>query len=116
MKHIFSVALLALLSLSNAAAQQAGYAQLKAEAERLYAAGSYARANELYSKADRAALPPAEARWLEFRLADTSWRAQAATETSDQTKPEQAHFIMQRKMSLEIKRLSEANALAASDE
>jgi hypothetical protein len=44
MKHIFFIALLALLSLSNAAAQQADYTQLKAEAERLYAAGSYARA------------------------------------------------------------------------
>ncbi len=90
MKHIFSIALLALLSLSNAAAQQADYTQLKTEAERLYAAGSYARAGELYSKADKTKLSPAEARWLEFRLADTSWRAQAATETSDPTKFEQA--------------------------
>jgi hypothetical protein len=29
-------------------------------------------------------------RWVEFRLADTTWRAQAATETSDTTKFEQA--------------------------
>src|SRR5918911_1640251 len=90
MKHIFSAALLALLSLSNAAAQQADYSQLKAEAERLYAAGSYARANETYARADKSGLPPPEARWVEFRLADTSWRAQAATETTDATKFEEA--------------------------
>ncbi|HEX3083822.1 MAG TPA: MG2 domain-containing protein, partial [Pyrinomonadaceae bacterium] len=38
----------------------------------------------------RAGLAPAEARWVEFRLADTSWRAQAGTQTSDTTKYEQA--------------------------
>ena len=36
------------------------------------------------------ALAPDEARWVEFRLADTSWRAQAATETADTTKFELA--------------------------
>jgi hypothetical protein len=54
------------------------------------AEGSYAKANELYSQADQAALPKAEARWVEFRLADTLWRAQAATETADSTKYEKA--------------------------
>ena len=76
--------------LFNALAQQADYAQLKNQAEAQYAQGSYARANELYSKVDKSKLTPAESRWVEFRLADTSWRAQAATQTSDTTVYEKA--------------------------
>jgi uncharacterized protein YfaS (alpha-2-macroglobulin family) len=71
-------------------AQQPDYSQLRAEAEQAYAAGSYARAHDIYSKVKKPGLPAAEARWLEFRLADTLWRAQAGTETSDNTKFEQA--------------------------
>nr|MDQ2938190.1 MG2 domain-containing protein [Acidobacteriota bacterium] len=74
----------------NATAQQPDYSQLKSEAERSYAQGSYARANELYAKVDKSTLAPPEVRWVKFRLADTSWRAQAATATSDTTKFEQA--------------------------
>ncbi|HEY0347726.1 MAG TPA: MG2 domain-containing protein, partial [Pyrinomonadaceae bacterium] len=71
-------------------AQQADYSQLRAEAEQAYASGSCARAHDIYSKVKKPGLPPAEARWVEFRLADTLWRAQAGTETSDNTKFEQA--------------------------
>ena len=93
---IASVALLALLlhvsyfSSQMVSAQQTDYSHVKAEAEQEYASGSYARANEIYSKLNKAGLPPEEARWVEFRLADTSWRAQAGTETSDTTKFVQA--------------------------
>jgi uncharacterized protein YfaS (alpha-2-macroglobulin family) len=73
-----------------AAAQQPDYPQLKSQAEKLFADGSYARANELYSRISKAGLPPEESRWVEFRLADTEWRAQAATETADSTKFEEA--------------------------
>src|SRR5215212_11912118 len=76
--------------LFNALAQQPGYAQLRSEAEAQYAQGSYARAHELYAKVDKTKLDPVESRWVEFRLADTSWRAQAATQTSDTTPFEQA--------------------------
>ena len=89
MKTIISLATFIFLLL-NAPAQQSDYSQLKADAERSYAQGSYARANELYSKVQKTALAADEARWVEFRLADTSWRAQAATETADTTKFEQA--------------------------
>jgi uncharacterized protein YfaS (alpha-2-macroglobulin family) len=71
-------------------AQQPDYAQVKARAEQEYAAGSYARAYEIYAKVSKAGLPPADARWVDFRLADTLWRAQAGTQTSDTTKFEQA--------------------------
>lgn len=66
------------------------YQQIKAEAEKFYSEGSYSRANELYQKALGLKLPDTEIRWIKFRLADTLWRSQAATNTSDNTKFEQA--------------------------
>jgi alpha-2-macroglobulin len=89
-KTLISIALFGFLYFHPSVAQQADYARLKSDAEQYYAAGSYARANEVYSKVDKTALAPAELRWVEFRLADTSWRAQSATETADNTKFEQA--------------------------
>src|SRR5215213_4707780 len=86
---ILSISAFAFL-LFNAVAQQPDYSQLKNDAEAQYAQGSYARAHELYSKVDKSKLNPPDARWVEFRLADTSWRAQAATQTSDTTRFEQA--------------------------
>lgn len=89
MKIIIAIALFAVFLLSTPA-QQADYSQLKATAEQFYASGSYARANETYARVSKQGLPPAEVRWVDFRLADTLWRADAATETSDNTKYEQA--------------------------
>src|SRR6185369_9302758 len=83
---IFAFAFLLL----NAVGQQPDYSQLKNDAEAQYTQGSYARANELYSRIDKSKLNPTEARWVEFRLADTSWRAEAATQSSDTTRLEQA--------------------------
>lgn len=74
----------------SVSAQQPDYAQVKARAEQEYAAGSYARAYESYAKVSKIGLPPEEIRWVDFRLADTLWRAQAGTQTSDTTKFEQA--------------------------
>src|ERR1044071_8656790 len=79
-----------ILLLFNAVAQQPDYSQLRSEAEAQYAQGSYARAHELYAKVDKTKLNERESCWVEFRLADTSWRAQAATQTSDTTPFEQA--------------------------
>lgn len=86
---IFSVAVFAFL-LFNAAAQQSDYSQLKTAAENEYSQKSYARANEIYARVDKSKLTASELRWVEFRLADTSWRAQASTATSDNTKFEEA--------------------------
>jgi uncharacterized protein YfaS (alpha-2-macroglobulin family) len=72
------------------AAQQPDYSQLKSQAEKLFADGSYARAHDVYATVAKAGLTPEDLRWVEFRLADTEWRAQAATETSDTTKFEEA--------------------------
>ena len=76
--------------LFNALAQQPDYPQLRTEAEAQYAQGSYARANELYSKVDKIKLSATDVRWVEFRIADTAWRAQSATQTSDTSRYEQA--------------------------
>src|SRR5690349_6120933 len=86
---IFSVVVFAFL-LFQATAQQPDYAQLKASAETEYSQKSFARAYEIYARIDKSKLSPAELRWVEFRLADTSWRAQTATQTSDKTKYEEA--------------------------
>src|SRR6266480_4288019 len=78
MKTIISIAVLGFLLVLNAtrdsqagaqpdpAAQQPEYSQLKADAERAYAQGTYIRAHEIYAKVDKARLSPAEARWVEF--------------------------------------------------
>src|SRR6266436_3410285 len=93
---IASIGLLGLmLSVSHfrsqvVSAQQLDYAKAKAKAEQEYAAGSYARAYDIYAKVSKTGLPAAEARWIDFRLADTGWRAQAGSQTSDTTKSEQA--------------------------
>lgn len=89
MKTFISLAAL-LFFLFQGIANQVDYPQLKADAERAYAEGSYARALEIYGRVDKTVLPQAELSWVEFRLADTLWRAQAATETPDNTKYEQA--------------------------
>lgn len=90
MKTLSALVLLCTLLTVSPQARQADYAKLKAEAERLYAEKSYAAARDLYAQADALPLPPAEARWVDFRLADTLWRAQAGTQTADATKYEQA--------------------------
>ena len=86
---ILSVAVFAFL-LFNAAAQQSDYLQLKTAAEKEYSQGSFQRAHEIYAQVDKATLTSSERRWVEFRLADTSWRAHVATQSSDNTKMEEA--------------------------
>jgi uncharacterized protein YfaS (alpha-2-macroglobulin family) len=72
------------------AALPAEYESLKANAEKLFADGSFAKANEIYRQVALTNLPAAEQRWVQFRLADTQWRSQAATQTADTTKLDQA--------------------------
>jgi len=89
-KHIV-FALIGLVTLELFAAEPPEYDSLKAEAEKLYADGSYAKANELYARAMAMSnISSNEARWVFFRHADTQWRSQAATQTADTTKLDQA--------------------------
>lgn len=78
------------LTQTTTAQQQPDYSTLKTQAEQLYASGSYAKAHELYKKVDKTPLGTADVRWVEFRIADTQWRSQAATETADSTKFDEA--------------------------
>ncbi|MHC4141548.1 MAG: hypothetical protein ACYSUF_06580, partial [Planctomycetota bacterium] len=61
------------------------YSRLKDRAETFCAEGSYARARQLYERASDLDLPESEARWVTFRVADTTWRAQAGSRTHDNT-------------------------------
>ena len=86
---VFAGALL-IAGLALLRAQQPEYESRKTEAEKLYQEGSYARAHEIYSAFDPSGLPSPEARWVQFRSADSLWRSEAATETSDSTKLDEA--------------------------
>ena len=88
-------ALLCAVGLATIHAQQSDYEALKAGAEKFYADASYSKAREAYVKASGLNLPPAESRWVAFRLADTLWRAQAATNTSDSTKYDEARHQLE---------------------
>lgn len=90
MKLLTSVALGLLLWLKTFAAPPPEYESLKTNAEKLYADGSFAKAHDLYATVNFTNLPPAESRWVSFRLADTQWRSQATTQTADTTKLDQA--------------------------
>ncbi|MCW5552656.1 MAG: alpha-2-macroglobulin [Verrucomicrobiae bacterium] len=75
------------------------YAQLKRDAEQLYADGSYAKAHELYARAMLMSnLTSNEARWVFFRNADTLWRSQAGTQTADTTKLDQARAWLEQSL------------------
>ncbi|MEW6129056.1 MAG: alpha-2-macroglobulin family protein [Acidobacteriota bacterium] len=71
-------------------AQESDYQKLKTEAEKYYAEKSFSKAREIYTPAKDLKLSAADSRWVAFRLADTLWRAQAATQTADSTKYDEA--------------------------
>jgi hypothetical protein len=79
------VAIALLVSFALPQGSPSSYEELKAGGERYYAEGSYALSRTSYLAAQKLAPTPAEKRWVDFRLADTRWRAFAATENSDQT-------------------------------
>ncbi|MBX7219375.1 MAG: alpha-2-macroglobulin [Blastocatellia bacterium] len=81
----------ALVGLRAVRAQQNPvYEKMKAEAEKYYTEKTYVRAAELYRSALELKLAQADERWAMFRLADAEWRAQAATNSPDTSKLEDA--------------------------
>src|SRR5437588_2459328 len=80
-----------LLAIMGFGARAEDYASLKAQAEQFFSEHSYSKAHEVYVQAAPLAASVADKGWVEFRLADTQWRSQAATETADNTALEQAH-------------------------
>src|SRR5689334_20150302 len=69
----------------------ANFEAINPEAEKFYAEGSFARARELYDAMDLEKLSPEERRWVEFRRADTLWRA-----AQDENAPEKAERELER--------------------
>src|SRR5882724_4331178 len=91
MMKLLSILLgLVFFGLTAAQTNQSDYEKLKQQADTLYDQKSYGLAHDLYVKAAYISLPAGEARWVRFRIADTLWRGESATSTSDQTKFDQA--------------------------
>ncbi|MCZ6514119.1 MAG: MG2 domain-containing protein [Nitrospinae bacterium] len=89
---IFSL-ILALAGFPDAQAvtiEGGAYGLLKNQGESYVRKGSYAKANEVYRKAQKLKLSPPEKRWVAFRVADTQWRSAAETNNPDPSKLEQA--------------------------
>lgn len=97
---IFAVALAVVANAAGQAVSPApsGYQTNKAAAEQFYTEGSFARANAIYSKVDVSQLPNDEARWVAFRIADTQWRSQAATDNPDTSKVDAARADLDRQV------------------
>jgi uncharacterized protein YfaS (alpha-2-macroglobulin family)/tetratricopeptide (TPR) repeat protein len=90
----------------------AEYGRLKDRAETFYAEGSYARARQLYERASDLDLPAAEARWVAFRVADVTWRAQAGSRSRDDTVFEKARRQLEQVVA-EIKRAEDRDRVWA---
>ncbi|MCZ6872303.1 MAG: hypothetical protein O7G88_02055, partial [bacterium] len=86
----FFLAMASVVLLGLAVAQPNDYLALKAKAEKFYTERSYQEAHDLYQQADTMTLPPPEAGWVDFRLADTHWRSAASTRQADTSKLDQA--------------------------
>src|ERR1051325_9600475 len=96
-----------LLAFNLSAALPPEYVRLKTDAEKFYAEKSFAKAHELYARAMvMSNITSNEARWVFFRNADTLWRSQAATETADSTKFDQAREWLEQ-MLRETKRVED---------
>ncbi len=85
---IFTIGLL--IPFNPGYAQSSEYENLKAQAEKYYDRGSFSRARKLYIETNALRLSSKEKRWVDFRLADTLWRAQAGTKTPDPSNYETA--------------------------
>src|SRR5262245_35103423 len=90
MKLRLTFALAFLAGFNLFAALPTEYESRKADAEKFFTEGSFAKAREVYASLILTNLLAADQRWVQFRLADTPWRPQAATQPSDTTKLDQA--------------------------
>ena len=97
-------------ALHPASAQPGEYTSLQKQGETYFKQGSYSKAREVYLKAKSLKLAPERQRWVAFRLADTLWRAQAATKTSDSSKFEKARAELE-KMVRDIKRVDDQDRI-----
>ncbi len=70
-------------------------AGLLERAEQLHAEGSYALALELYEQLAARDLAAEQRRWIDFRLADSTWRSQAASRDPDDSETERARQALE---------------------
>jgi alpha-2-macroglobulin len=99
LRKIALLALSALLLLSSGGAQSQGgtpgFDALRRQAETYYEEKSFSRARELYEQAPKLRLSADELRWVEFRIADTTWRADAASPDADATRLDRARVTLE---------------------
>ncbi|HEX2834284.1 MAG TPA: MG2 domain-containing protein [Thermoanaerobaculia bacterium] len=106
-RKVALVIVLGMLFLASASAvppQGSDYAALKAEAEKHYAEKSFSRAHDAYERAAKLKVDDAERRWIEFRLADTRWRADAASPNPDRTLVNEARIALEKLTTTEAPR------------
>ncbi|MBI1785056.1 alpha-2-macroglobulin, partial [Candidatus Sumerlaeota bacterium] len=93
--RLFLSLIAASLYINSLPAQDSQYDPLHGRGEKEYAEGSYALAHETYEKCAALKLDPTVKRWVDFRLADTLWRAQAGSQTPDASNYEKAQDALQ---------------------
>ncbi|MCA9483373.1 MAG: alpha-2-macroglobulin [Nitrospina sp.] len=92
---LFSIlSLVCLISITVPPAFADTYDALKKRAENYFAEGSFKRAHDLYKQANEGSVPAEEKRWVAFRLADTQWRQEAATNNPDPGNTEEARTAL----------------------
>jgi alpha-2-macroglobulin len=89
------IAVCLLLSLTLFAQERASYDALFRQAEAYYAEKSFSRAHEVYEQAAKLQLAEEQRRWVEFRLADTAWRNDAASPSADPSVRERAQRALE---------------------
>ena len=77
------------------ATPSAEYLALKQQAEAAYQEKSFSRSRTLYEQAAKLDLGSDEKRWVAFRIADTTWRADAANPANDATARENAQRALE---------------------
>ena len=79
-----------------ATVNEGAYGLLKEQGESFFQKESFAKAHEVYLKAQKLDLSPPDQRWVDFRVADTQWRSQSGTNNPDRSKLEQARTTLQK--------------------
>jgi alpha-2-macroglobulin len=100
-KTLLSIAVSLLLITAVAAVPppetgERAYDAVRAEAERFYAEKSFSRAHDLYEEAAKLQLTAEEEQWVQFRLGDTTWRADLASPDPDATKRDAARVALEK--------------------
>lgn len=99
LKSIFISLFLSVVGLSDVPAatiKEGAYGLLKKQGESYFQKGSFAKAHEVYLKAQKLDLSPSDQRWVGFRVTDTQWRSQMSTNNADRSKLKQAREKLQK--------------------